>query len=376
MSATLPRVKVPFTDLSWQWRAISDAALPEIEELMQTSAFCLGPFVSRFEDAFASYLAARHVVGVNSGTSALHLAMICAGVGPGDKVLVPVNTFAATAWAVVYAGATPVFCDVDAATSNLDVKDAERRLTREVKAVIPVHLYGQPADMQAVTAFAAKHRLAVVEDAAQAVGVRQNGKAIGTIAPMGCFSFYPGKNLGAAGEGGAVATADDAAAERLRALRHHGQRKRYVHDEIGFNYRMEGIQGLILWHKLKHLDAWTQMRKKLAARYIERLSGLPLALPRPLAGDHVYHLFVIHTPRRDALKAFLEERGIETGLHYPVPLHRQPCFAHLEMDRGSYPVAERLAAEALSLPIFPGMTEAQQDAVIDSVGEFFGRQPR
>jgi dTDP-4-amino-4,6-dideoxygalactose transaminase len=364
---------VPFMDLSWQWGSISRAAMPELEKLMQSSAFCLGPFVARFEEAFAKYLGARHVVGVNSGTSALHLAMICAGIRPGDKVLVPANTFAATAWAVAYLGAIPVFCECDPTTANIDVQDAERRMTAGVKALVPVHLYGQPADMDRVMSFAKKHSLVVVEDAAQAHGARYGGKPVGTIAPMGCFSFYPGKNLGAAGEGGAVATDDDALAERLRALRSHGTRRdRYLHEEVGFNYRMEGIQGLVLWHKLGHLDAWTELRRHLAARYIERLSDLPLALPRLHAGDHVYHLFVVHTPRRDALRDFLEARAISTGLHYPVPLHRQPCFSHLQMDRSSYPVADRLAREGLSLPLFPGMTDAQQNTVIAAIEAFFG----
>ena len=369
---TTSTVRVPFADLSLQWDVIKAAATPDLERLFETSAFVLGPAVDRFEKAFAAFIGVRHVVGVNSGTSALHLAMIAAGIGPGDKVLLPTHTFVATAWAVVYVGAEPILCDVEEGTGNIDAADAERRIDPAVKAIIPVHLYGQPADMGSISALAKKYHLVVIEDAAQAHGAEFAGKRIGTIGKYGCFSFYPGKNLGAAGEAGAITTDDDIAAERMRSLRHHAQSERYVHAETGFNYRMEGVQGLILEHKLRHLDDWTAARKRIASRYLSGLAGLPLGLPTVAHDDHVYHLFVIRTPKRDALRAHLEAKGIETGLHYPVPLHRQPCFAKLVIDREGFPVADRYARECLSLPIFFGMSDAQVDIVIEEIRGFMG----
>lgn len=364
---------VPFNDLAIQWRAIKDGLMPDLERLFESSAFVLGPSVDRFEKNFADYIGVRHAVGVNSGTSALHLAVLAAGIGPGDKVLVPAHTFVATAWGAVYAGAEPVFCDVDERTGTIDVADAQRRMSPQVKAIIPVHLYGQPADLSAVMAFAKTNNLIVIEDVAQAHGAMYGGKKTGTYGAFSCFSFYPGKNLGAAGEAGMVCTNDDAAAERMRSLRHHGQQERYVHAEVGFNYRMEGVQGLVLDHKLRKLDDWTAQRRRSAQRYLEGLRGLELGVPEVINDDHVYHLFVVTTPKREELKSYLAQNGIETGLHYPVPLHRQPCFAHLPMDRESFPVSDRYANECLSLPIFAGMTDAQVDVVVEKVRDFLRR---
>jgi dTDP-4-amino-4,6-dideoxygalactose transaminase len=358
-------------DLGCQWREIAADVLPEVQELFERSAFCLGPYVERFEDAFAAYLGVKHAVGVNSGTSALHLAYLAAGIGPGDRVLVPAHTFVATAWGLRYAGAVPVFCDVDPDTGNIDVRDAERRIGPGAKAIVPVHLYGQPVDLDAVLDLAERHGLTVIEDAAQAHGARTQGRMVGGFGLMGCFSFYPGKNLGAAGEAGLVVTDDDALATRLRSLRDHGQQERYRHEETGFNYRMEGLQGLVLWHKLQRLEDWTKERRRRAKGYLEALVGLPLNLPVAQGEDHVYHLFVVKSPRRDALRAFLGERGIQTGLHYPIALHQQPCFADLPSARDSLPAAEAFASGCLSLPFFPGMSDAQQEAVIDAVRAFF-----
>jgi dTDP-4-amino-4,6-dideoxygalactose transaminase len=365
------RDKVPFNDLALQWRQIAAKALPDLKALFEASAFCLGPWVDRFETDVAAYIGTPHAIGVNSGTSALHLAMIVAGVGPGDKVLVPANTFVATAWAVLYVGAEPVFCDVDPASWTIDPADAERRVSAGVKAIIPVHLYGQPADMNAIVAFAQRHSLVVVEDVAQAIGAGYGGRGLGTIGRLGCFSFYPGKNLGAAGEAGLVITSDETMARRIRALRHHAQSERYIHGELGFNHRMDGIQGLILGHKLPLLDGWTNERRRIAKRYQDALAGLPLELPRIVNGDHVWHLFVVHTPKRDRLRAHLAELNIDTGLHYPVPLHRQPCFAKLEIDRDSFPNTDRNGRECLSLPIFAGMTDKQVDVVVEGIRAFF-----
>jgi len=362
---------IPFMDLSFQWRQIEAEALPDIRRLFEDCTFCLGPFVERFERAVAEYLGVAHAIGVNSGTSALHLALIAAGIGPGDKVLIPSYTFVATAWAVLYVGATPVMCDVEEATANIDLTDAERRMDGAVKAIIPVHLYGQPADLTAVMAFAARRRLVVIEDAAQAIGARFEGRRAGTFGLCGCFSFYPAKNLGAAGEAGLIVTSDDATARRLRALRHHAQTERYVHAELGFNYRMEGLQGLVLGHKLPLLDGWTESRRKIALGYHGRLAGLPLTLPQIMHQDHVFHLYVLRSKDRDRLRDCLQQAGIETALHYPVPLHAQPALARFVTDARSFPVADRYARECLSLPLFVGMTEAQVDRVCETIRRFF-----
>ena len=362
---------VPFADLSIQWRQIRERALPDIERLFEASAFCLGPWVTEFESRIAAMLGTRHAVAVSSGSAALHLAVLAAGIGPGDRVLVPAHSFIGTLWGVVYAGAIPVFCDVEPDTGVIDVADAERRIGAGAKAIIPVHLYGQPVDMAATRTFAERHGLVVIEDVAQAIFARHGGKALGTIGRFGCFSFYPGKNLGGAGEGGLVVTDDDADAARLRTLREHGQAQRYVHTDIGFNYRMDGLQGLILNHKLDHIDAWTAERRALAARYEAAFRDLPLGLPRIRHGDHVYHLYVIRTPERDRLRTALDGAGIQTGLHYPVPLHRQPCLEPWATDQGEFPVADAWASHGLSLPIFAGMSADQQDRVIAAVRHFF-----
>jgi dTDP-4-amino-4,6-dideoxygalactose transaminase len=364
-------VAVPFTDLSFQWRQIEARVLPDIHRLFEQSAFCLGPFVERFEEAAAEYLGIAHAIGVNSGTSALHLALIAAGIGPGDKVLIPSFTFIATAWPVLYVGATPVLCDIEQDSANVDLGDAEARLDGAVKAIIPVHLYGQPADMAEVLAFAARHRLVVVEDAAQAMGARYGGRYAGTFGLCGCFSFYPAKNLGAAGEAGLIVTADDAIASRLRALRHHAQTERYLHAELGFNYRMEGLQGLVLGHKLPLLDCWTESRRRLARAYREQLADLPLVLPEVVHHDHVFHLYVVRSSERDRLRDHLRRAGIETGLHYPTPLHAQPALARFVAHPQTFPVSDRYARECLSLPLFVGMTEAQVERVCAAVRRFF-----
>jgi len=366
----MAQATVPFSDLAWQWRLIEADVMPEMAKVFETSAYTLGWAVDRFEVNFGAYHETPHAIGCNSGTSALHLAVLAAGIGPGDKVLLPAHTFIATAWAVVYVGATPVLCDVEPETGNIDLADAEKRMGPGVKAIIPVHLYGQPANMAKVMAFAKKHELIVIEDCAQAHGARFDGKRVGTFGDYGCFSFYPGKNLGAAGEAGLTCTNHADKADDMRSLRNHGQAQRYVHTMIGYNYRMEGLQGLVLDHKLKHLDDWTNERRAFAKRYLEGLRDLPLGLPESVHGDHVYHLFVVRTPERDALRTFLGDKGVETGLHYPIPLHRQPCFAHFNFDRDAYPVSDAYANECLSLPLFAGMTAEQVDFAIEQVKAF------
>jgi dTDP-4-amino-4,6-dideoxygalactose transaminase len=359
--------KIPFNDLSIQWRQIAAAVREDFEAMFEQSAFCLGPFVDRFETEIAQYIGVRHAIGVNSGSSALHLAVLAAGLGPGDEVIVPAHTFIATLWGVLYAGATPVFCDVEGKTGTIDVAAAERSITSSTKAIIPVHLYGQSADMAGVTALAERHGLTVIEDAAQSIGAAWQGKRLGSIGRMGCFSFYPGKNLGAAGEAGLVVTNDDPLAARIRSLRNHGQSERYIHEVVGYNYRMDGLQGAVLRRKLPLLASWTAARRELAARYSERLSGAPVELPSVYYGEHVWHLYVIRTADRDLLRTRLAERGIETGLHYPVPLHKQPCFSELPTARLSFPSAEEWASQCLSLPLYTGMTLDDIDYVADAV---------
>ena len=365
---------VPFNDLAIQWGEIADKVRAEFEQVFERSAFSHGPYVERFEREIADYLGVPHAIAVNTGTSALHLAVLAAGVGPGDEVLVPAHTFIATLWGPLYAGATPVLCDVEDTTGNIDVADAARRISPRTRAIIPVHLYGQPADMDAIGALAQRHDLVVIEDTAQAVGARWRGQAAGTIGRFGCFSFYPGKNLGAAGEGGLVTTLTDADAARLRSLRNHGQSERYIHAEVGYNYRMDGLQGVVLRHKLRHLDRWTGRRREIAERYRRGLSDLPLEVPTVRHEDHVWHLFVVRTAQRDALRERLTAAAIETGLHYPVPNHRQPCLQHLGFGRQSFPVSEAWAQQGLSLPLFYGMTDAQADRVVAAVREFFARR--
>jgi dTDP-4-amino-4,6-dideoxygalactose transaminase len=372
-AAAKPRVVVPFNDVSLQWHQIATEVRRDFEAVFETSAFCLGPQVEAFERDAAAYLDVPHAIAVKSGTAALHLAMVAADIGPGDEVLVPSHTFMATIWGVLYVGATPVLCDVDPVTGTLDAGDAERRLTSRTRAIIPVHLYGQPAEMDELGRLARRHNLVLVEDAAQSIGARWNGRATGTFGAFGCYSFYPGKNLGAAGEGGMIVTANAKAAPRLRALRAHAQSERYIHAELGFNYRMDGLQGVVLRHKLRHLGAWTRARKALADRYDSALMGLPLERPQVRHQDHIWHLYVVRTPHRDALRAHLEQAGIETGLHYPIPCHRQPCLTHLALDRNSFPHSERWAREGLSLPLFTGMTEAQLTQVVEGCRTFFQR---
>ncbi len=365
-----PRTIVPLVDLRLQYTRLRQEILQALDQTAESCAFCQGPRVVDFEQAFAAYVGAKHCVAVNSGTSALHLALLCAGVGPGDEVITVPMTFIATSWGVSYLGARPIFVDVDPVTYTMDPALVEAKITARTKAILPVHLYGQPADLGPLLEIGRKHGIPVIEDAAQAHGAQYRGQPVGALGLCGCFSFYPGKNLGAYGEGGAVVTNDDQIAVRMRALRDHAQEKRYHHNEIGFNYRMDGFQGAILEIKLKHLERWTEGRIFLAERYQKRLAGLPLVLPR-LAPDrrHVWHLFVGLHPQRDKVRAALEARGIQTGLHYPIPLHLQKAYEHLGHRQGDFPVAERIGRDCLTLPLFPEMTIQQHDRVCEALTE-------
>ncbi|MHB1421807.1 MAG: DegT/DnrJ/EryC1/StrS family aminotransferase [Gemmataceae bacterium] len=361
---------VPFMDLKAQSRALRAEILAGLERVLDSSVFALGEETERFETAFAAYLGSKHCVGVNSGTSALHLALLCAGVGPGDEVITVPMTFIATCWAISYVGAKPVFVDINSTTYTMDVEQVEKAITPRTRALMPVHLYGQPADLDPLMEIGRRHGIPVIEDAAQAHGAQYRGRCAGTIGQSGCFSFYPAKNLGACGEGGALITDDDQLAARVRALRDHAQEKRYHHGEIGFNYRMDAFQGAALGVKLKHLESWNNSRRQLAQRYREQLADLPLTVP--IAAEDrssIWHLFVVLHPERDRLRKELEARGIQTGLHYPVPVHLQKAYRHLNYKEGDFPMSERVGRECLSLPLFPEMTLTQQDAVVQALRE-------
>jgi dTDP-4-amino-4,6-dideoxygalactose transaminase len=364
-------MKVPYLDLPAQIRALRPELDAAIARSLDTGAFCLGPEVQQFEKEFAAFCSAAHCVGFNSGTSALHVAMRLLNIGPGDEVITTPYTFIATSWAIVYTGARPVFVDIEEATFNLDPRLVEKAITARTKAILPVHLYGQPCDLDPLLEIARHHHLPLVEDAAQAHGARYRGKPVGTMGEMSAFSFYPTKNLGACGEAGALVTNRADLAARARALREHGSRTRYLHEEVGYNYRMEGIQGAVLRVKLTRLDAWNAARRAIARRYQELLQDTPLILPRDASyAESVYHLYTVRHPSRDRLKAHLEACGIGSAIHYPLTLHLQKCFGHLGHQPGDFPVAERAARECLSLPIYPELTDAQIEHVARSIREF------
>jgi dTDP-4-amino-4,6-dideoxygalactose transaminase len=366
-------MKVPYFDLQAQIRALRPELDAAIARTLDQCSFCLGPDVAAFERDFAKFSGAAHAVGFNSGTSALHVGLLLLDLKPGDEVITTPFTFVATSWAISYVGAKPVYVDIDDATCNLDPAKVERAITPRTKAIMPVHLYGQSCDLAPLAALAKKHGLHLVEDAAQAHGATYRGQPVGTVGAVAGFSFYPGKNLGACGEAGALIMADAALAERARALREHGSRTRYYHDEIGYNYRMEGIQGAVLGVKLKPLAAWTAARRRIARRYTELLKGSPVKLQTELSGcEGAWHLYVVRHARRDELRAHLEKQGIGTGLHYPHPLHLQKCYADLGYRAGDFPVTEAAARECLSLPIYPELTDAQVEHVAREVRAFFG----
>ncbi|HEV2802851.1 MAG TPA: DegT/DnrJ/EryC1/StrS family aminotransferase [Pyrinomonadaceae bacterium] len=372
-------MSVPFVDLQAQYRAIKGEVDEAIGRVLENAAFILGREVEAFETAFADYLGARFCVGVNSGTAAIQLAVTACGVGAGDEVIVPANTFFATAEAVSTAGATPVFVDADPVSYTIDVNKIEAAISERTRAIMPVHLYGQAADLDPIFRIAARHNLVVIEDAAQAHGATYKGRRVGARGHANCFSFYPGKNLGAYGEGGAVVTNDAEVARQVRLLRDHGSERKYRHDIIGYNFRLEGLQGAVLGVKLKHLDDWNELRRAHAARYNDLLSGLndngALTLPREMDyARHIYHLYVVQTEARDALQQHLAAAGIQSGIHYPVPVHLQPAYASLGRRAGDFPVAERLAARVLSLPMFPELTAEQIERVAERVRSFAGSQ--
>jgi dTDP-4-amino-4,6-dideoxygalactose transaminase len=359
---------IPFLDLKAQHRALREELLAAAARVLDSCQFVLGEEVAAFEEEFAAFCGVKQAIGVNTGTSALHLALLAAGIGPGDEVVTVSHTFVATVSAIRYAGATPVLVDVDPTSFTMDPRLVERAITKRTKAILPVHLYGQPADMDPILEIARKHGLCVIEDACQAHGAEYKGRRAGSMGHMAAFSFYPGKNLGACGEGGALVTNDPELAKRVRMLRDWGQDRRYHHALEGFNYRMDGLQGAFLRVKLRHLPAWTDARRAHAARYRELFAGSSVRVPTEMPyAKHAYHLYAVMTPARDGLHAALHEKGIATGFHYPTPVHLQPCFAALGYRKGDLPRTERAAAEEISLPMYPELTEDQIRAVAAAV---------
>jgi dTDP-4-amino-4,6-dideoxygalactose transaminase len=357
---------IPFVDLKAQYAAICGEVGAAIQAALDETAFIMGARVRDFEAEFAAFIGARHAIATSSGTTALHLALIAAGVGPGDEVLCPSHTFIATAEAVCHCGATPVFVDIEPETYCIDPALIEAAITPRTKAIIPVHLYGQAADMDAIMPIAERHGLTVVEDCAQSHGAKCGDRTTGTAGAFGCFSFFPGKNLGAYGDGGMVTTNDGAAARRIRLLANHGREAKYEHEIIGYNYRLDALQAAVLRVKLRHLPEWNEARRHAAHRYSELLRGLPVETPIEKRG-HVYHLYVIQCENRDGLAKALQAAGVATGVHYPLPLHMQPCFSHLPGGGpGNLPVTERTARRILSLPIYPEVTESQQRRVVET----------
>jgi dTDP-4-amino-4,6-dideoxygalactose transaminase len=359
---------IPFLDLKAQHRALKSELMEVASRVLDSCAFASGPEVAAFEEEFAAYCNVKFAAGVNTGTSALHLALLAAGIGPGDEVITVPHTFMATVSSIRYAGAKPVFVDVDPVTYTMDPKLIEGAITKHTKALMPVHLYGQPADMDPIMEIAKKHNLLVIEDACQAHGAEYKGKRAGSIGHMAAFSFYPGKNLGACGEGGAFVTNDPEFIKKVRMYRDWGQEKRYHHLLEGYNYRMDGLQGAFLKVKLKHLPAWTEARRAAAAKYAEAFSGSNVRFPREAEGrKHVYHIYAVMAKNRDQLSKVLGDKGIATGFHYPIPVHLQPCFEHLGYKAGQFPVSEKAAAEEISLPMFPELTGEQVAEIVTAV---------
>ena len=364
-------MKVPFLDLKAQYKAVAGEISEAIREVFEGTAFSGGPFVVRFEEQFASFCGARHAIGVGSGTEALWLTLLAQGIGPGDEVITVPNTFIATAEAITLCGARPVFVDIDEQSYTMNPSLVAAAITSRTKAIIPVHLYGQMADMDPLLELAAHHGIAVIEDACQAHGAEYKGARAGSLGLAGCFSFYPGKNLGAYGEAGAVVTNNRNLAEKIRMLRDHGQSEKYYHELVGVNGRMDGIQGAVLSVKLKYLASWNHARIRNAQLYGRLLADLDtVVLPvRSAYAHHVYHIFAIRVAERKRFLAAMAEKGIACGIHYPVPLHLQKAYADMGLKRGSFPVAERCSDQVVSLPLYPELSSEQIQYVAEAVRE-------
>lgn len=367
-------MNVPFVDLKAQYASLRPAMDEAIQNVLDRTAYILGPEVASFEQAFAEYVGVEHVVGVSSGTAALRLALEALGIGPGDEVITVPDTYIATCEAITQVGADIRFVDADPRTYNIDSTKLEAAITERTKAIMPVHLYGQVADMDPILEIARRHNLFVIEDAAQAHGAKDKGRNAGTFGDVACFSFYPGKNLGAYGDAGAVATSNAEVADRVRVLSNHGQKRKYEHLAVGYCDRLDNLQGAVLGIKLPHLDGWNARRRSRAAIYDECLANVPGVVTPYCApeNEHVYHLYVIRVTdgRRDALQAHLGEAGIASGLHYPIPVHLQEAYADMGFVPGDFPVSEQIASQGLSLPMFAELTDEQAMLVADTIREF------
>ena len=365
---------VPFLDLKTQYRELSGEMDAAVLKVLASTNFILGPEVTAFESEYAAYLGTKHCVSVSSGLDALRLSLLAAGIGPGDEVITASNTFIATALAVTSTGAKVVLVEPDEKTANIEAERIAKAITPRTRALMPVHLYGLPARMGPIMELAREKNLTVIEDACQSHGAKVDGVASGTLGQFGCYSFYPGKNLGAYGDGGAIVTRDDKLADKLRSLRNYGQSKKYHHVEIGYNHRLDEIQAAVLRIKLRNLDRYNGLRAKHAAAYTKGLADLPLNLPVvPEGRTHIFHLYVVRTDRRDALQAHLTGLGIGTLIHYPIPIHLQEAYRSLGVAPGSLPISERLSREILSLPMYPELTAEQVAEVIAGVRSFFGK---
>jgi dTDP-4-amino-4,6-dideoxygalactose transaminase len=360
----MANITVPSLDLKTQYQSIKPEIDAAIARVLDSGQFVLGSEVAAFEQEFATYCGAGECVALNSGTSALHLALLAAGIGPGDEVITVPFTFVASVAAIVYAGARPVLVDIDPRSFTMDPAAIESAITPRTKVILPVHLYGQPAGMGPITEIARRHRLVVIEDAAQAHGAKYKGRPVGSLADMACFSFYPGKNLGAYGEGGGVTTSNPGYARTIRMLRDWGQDHKYHHVLRGFNYRMEAFQGAVLRVKLRHLERWNEARRAIVGKYNQLLAGSGVERPTEIPWTrHVYHLYTLRTDDRDNLQEALQGKGIQTGIHYGVPVHLQPAYANLGYPRHAFPESEKAAKEVLSLPLYPEMTDDQIESV-------------
>lgn len=366
-------MKIPFIDLKLQNDQVRNDIIGSLEKILDSSAFVLGNNVTNFENEFAQAHDSKHCIGVSSGTDGNHLALWSLGIKSGDEVIIPANTFIATAWGATLCGAVPVFADCHKESYNLDPEKIEEKITSKTKAIVAVHLYGQPADLDGIKEIADRHNLFLVEDAAQSHLAEYKGRKIGSHGVSASFSFYPGKNLGAIGEGGAVITKDDDIAMKIKMMRDHGCREKYQHEIYGHNYRMEGLQGAVLSLKLKHLSRWTEKRRDVANKYRQLLKDIgDLELPKEMSyAKHVYHLFVVKSSHRDKLQDFLQNNGISTGLHYPVPLHLQKCFSRLGYKKSDFPETEELSDKCLSLPVYPELSDSQQNYICDTIKKFF-----
>lgn len=375
-------MEVPFLDLKAQYKAIKNEIDSAIQKVLDSTSFILGPTVTEFEKEFAKIHNVKYCLGTSSGTDGNHLALWSLGIQAGDEVIIPANTFIATAWGATLCGAKPVFVDCHSQSYNIDPNKVQKAISKKTKAIVAVHLYGQPADMDALRQIAEKHNIHIVEDAAQAHLSEYKSKKVGNFSEVTSFSFYPGKNLGAFGEAGAIVTNDEEIFNRIKKLREHGQSKKYYHDSFGHNYRMEGIQGAVLGVKLKYIEKWTNERRRVAQRYKDLLGNLEdIILPAEMPDHkHVYHLYVIKVNKgniqknkeeRDKLQTYLQEQKISTGLHYPVPLHLQECFKFLGYKRGDFPETEMLADSGLSLPMYPELTDEQIEYVSNAILKYF-----